>query len=91
MNKTDIIKETAYNLGITKKAAGQVVDEVFYVITQAMNRGDKVKINGFATLFTREYPATEIKSPFNGAQITLKPRRLPKARFSKRFKDALSV
>ena len=52
MNKKELIAKIAEKMGTTKKAAGEQLDVIVEVITDALKAGETVKITGFGAFST---------------------------------------
>ncbi|MBI4975483.1 HU family DNA-binding protein [Candidatus Peregrinibacteria bacterium] len=50
MTKQDLVAGSAESAGVTKKAAGAVLDSVLGMITKSLKKGENVTITGFGTL-----------------------------------------
>jgi type IV pilus assembly protein PilZ len=50
MNKTELIKQIAERNAISQRAAGAVLNAMLEAMTEALGRGDRVRIRGFGSL-----------------------------------------
>ena len=57
MKKSDFIVEVAKKSGLSQVKAGEVVNTMLDVITEALKSGDKVTLTGFGTFEVRERAA----------------------------------
>lgn len=49
MNKSELIERIADEAGITKKEASKVLDATLKVISNALNNGDLIQVEGFGS------------------------------------------
>ena len=63
-------------VGITKKDAGEMVDEVFRLMRGALADGDKVKISGFGNFVVRDKSARRGRNPQTNEEIVIARRRV---------------
>lgn len=63
INKTDLQRELAHKLGLTRTDADMGVELVLETIKQALRSGDEVKINGFGVFEVRERAARMGRNP----------------------------
>ena len=94
MNKTELIakiaeKMTTEEAKMTKKAAGECLDAVVEVITEAMVAGEDVKIAGFGTFTVVERSQRQGRNPQTGEAITIEASRAPKFKASSTLKAAI--
>ena len=77
MNKNEFIDRVAEMAGINKAEAARTVDAVFDAITDALRKGDDVRLVGFGTFSATKRPAREGRNPdsgFDAAQIRRRQR-----------------
>ncbi len=60
----------------SKKEASEVVDSVFEVIKQHLERGEKVKVSGFGNFVVHEKQPRRGRNPQTGETITIRGRRV---------------
>ena len=63
MNKVELISRMAEIEETTKKAAGEHLDAVVTAISEALAKGEEVKISGFGTFSVTERAAREGRNP----------------------------
>lgn len=90
LNKTDLIDTLASATGLAKKDAATAVDGVLAAITDALKKGDEVRLVGFGTFTVSERAATKGRDPRTGETIDIAASRQAKFRASKGLKDALN-
>ncbi len=77
MTKADIV-ETVYEKvgGFSKKEAAEVVESVFSMIKNTLERGEKIKISGFGNFQVRDKNERVGRNPQTGEEITISARRV---------------
>lgn len=90
MNKKDLVKAMAEQLGTTQKAAAEQLDAVLDVITAALVAGEDVKLAGFGTFSVTERAAREGRNPATGETIQIAASKAPKFKAAKALKDLIN-
>lgn len=90
MNRAEMIDTVATQANLTKADAGKVIDSIFAAITDALSRGDEVKLAGFGNFSVADRPERPGKNPRTGEPITIPASRQPKFKPGKALKDALN-
>lgn len=91
MNKKMLIDKYAEKMETTKKAAGEQLDALLEVLTEALSSGEEVKISGFGTFSVTERPAREGRNPATGETIQIAASKSPKFKAAKALKDAVNA
>lgn len=90
MNKNEFIDRVAEMAGINKAEATRVVDAVFDAITDALRKGDEVRLVGFGTFSAARRKEREGRNPRTGETIKIPASTQPKFSSGKALKDALN-
>ncbi|MCX8506707.1 MAG: HU family DNA-binding protein [Alphaproteobacteria bacterium] len=90
MNKNELIAAVAEHTGMTKVASGEAVDAVFDSITQALKKGEEVRLVGFGTFAVTARKASEGRNPRTGEKIKIKASKQPKFKAGKGLRDAVN-
>lgn len=90
MNKAELISRVAEVNETTKKAAGEQVDAIVAVITEALASGEEVAISGFGKFSVTKRAAREGRNPQTGETIQIAASKSPKFKASKALKDAVN-
>ena len=77
MNKTELIEAIAKEANLSKKDAEAALNAYTYVVTKALQKGDKVALVGFGTYEVRERAAREGKNPQTGEAIQIEAAKVP--------------
>jgi DNA-binding protein HU-beta len=90
MTKQDLVNTAADKAGVTKKAAGEVLDAILSAITASLKKGENVTITGFGTFRVSARAARTGVNPRNPSQkIKIPAMKLPAFKAGKSLKDAV--
>ena len=90
MNKNDLVAVVAGAAGLSKADSAKAVDGVFGAITDALKKGDEVRLVGFGTFAVSERASSEGRNPRTGAKISIPASKQPKFKAGKGLKDAVN-
>ena len=71
MNKTELIDAIAAETGLSKKDADAALKSFINVVSDALQKKEKVQLIGFGTFETSERAARTGHNPANGEQIKI--------------------
>jgi integration host factor subunit alpha len=77
-------------VGVTKKEAGSLVDEVFGLMRDRLIDGEKVKISGFGNFVVRDKAARRGRNPQTSEEIIIARRRVLTFRPSQVLRSVLN-
>ena len=89
MNKQELIGVVAETTGLGRSDAVRAVEGVFDAISNALKRGDEVRLVGFGTFSVSKRKASTGRNPRTGEPIQIKASSQPKFRPGKALKDAV--
>lgn len=90
MTKQDLVANAAQAAGVTKKAAGEVLESVLGQITKTLKKGETITITGFGTFRVSHRAARTGVNPRNpGQKIKIPAMKLPAFKAGKSLKDAV--
>ncbi len=90
MTKQDLVDAAAKATGVTKKAAGDVLEAVLANITKSLKKGENVTVTGFGTFRISKRAARTGVNPRNPSQkIKIPAMKLPAFKSGKSLKDAV--
>lgn len=89
MTKVELIAAVAATAGLTKKDAEKAVSATLDVITEALQKGDKVSLVGFGTFEVRERKERQGRNPQTREPMTIPASKLPAFSAGKGLKDAV--
>ena len=89
MTKVELIAAVAATAGLTKKDAEKAVSATLDVITEALQKGDKVSLVGFGTFEVRERKERQGRNPQTREPMTIPASKLPAFSAGKALKDSV--
>jgi DNA-binding protein HU-beta len=87
MNKQDLIGAVAETTGLGRGDATRAVEAVFDTISDALKRGDEVRLVGFGSFSVSRRAASTGRNPRTGEPMQIKASAQPKFRAGKVLKD----
>ena len=91
MTKIDIIQDVYEKLGFSKKDSADIVDLIFELMKDHLERGEKVKISGFGNFVVRTKKPRIGRNPQTGEEIEISARRVCSFKPSQVLKNSLNV
>jgi DNA-binding protein HU-beta len=85
-----LVATVVSNTGFRKGDAEKAVDSLLAAITDALKRGDEVRLTGFGTFTVATSAAKQARNPRTGEPVTVAASRQPKFKAGKALKDALN-
>lgn len=90
MNKQELIDAVANGSGLTKSAAQAAVDALFASITEALKKGEEVRLVGFGSFSVSQRAASEGRNPRTGEKIQIPASKQPKFSAGQSLKTAVN-
>lgn len=90
MTKVDIVSSVYEKVGFSKKEAMRVVETIFDILKEALERGEKVKISGFGNFMVRNKRARRGRNPQTGDDIEISSRKILSFKPSQVLKNELN-
>jgi DNA-binding protein HU-beta len=90
MNRSELVDIVASKSGFRRGDAEKVVDSLLTAITDALTRGDEVRLTGFGAFTVATRAARQARNPQTGETVTVAASRQPKFKVGKALKDALN-
>ena len=90
MTKVDIIESIYEKVGFSKKEVAKIVESVFDIIKDSLEREDKIKISGFGNFVVRKKRSRRGRNPQTGTDIEITARRILTFKPSQVLKAALN-
>ncbi|KTR84934.1 DNA-binding protein HU-beta [Novosphingobium fluoreni] len=90
MNKNDLISAVAGTSGLTRNDAVKAVEGVFDAISDALKKGEEVRLVGFGTFSVAKRKASTGRNPRTGEAMEIKASSQPKFKAGKVLKDAVN-
>jgi integration host factor subunit alpha len=91
MTKADIIESVYERVGFSKKESAEIVEYVFDLLKDALERGEKVKISGFGNFQVRYKRSRIGRNPQTGAALEIASRHRLTFRLSQVLKAELNT
>ena len=86
----ELISALVDRVDLSRATAGKALEALVSVVTDALKRGDEVRIAGFGSFAISERAERQGRNPQTGAQITIAASRAAKFTAGKAVKDALN-
>ena len=87
MNKSELVAAIAASTGKTKKDTEVVVDAVVDLITEALAKGDSVRLIGFGSFIVKDRPARERRNPRTGEVLNVAASKAPAFKAGKELRE----
>ncbi|MFA5701837.1 MAG: integration host factor subunit alpha [Desulfuromonas sp.] len=76
MTKADLVENVYYKTGFSKKESAEIVEAVFELMKQTLERGDKIKIAGFGNFEVKQKATRRGRNPQTGEEIEISARKI---------------
>ncbi len=76
MTKADIVQRVYEKVGLSKKESGELVEQVFDILKDTIESGEKIKIAGFGNFVVMKKAARRGRNPQTGEAMTIEARRI---------------
>jgi len=90
VNKNELISSMASTAGLTKADAGKALDAFIASVTNALKKGNEVRLVGFGTFAVSKRAATTGRNPRTGETIKIKARKQAKFKAGKTLQDSVN-
>ena len=90
MNKGELAAAVAERTQMSRSQAMEVVGAIFESISEALKKGEEVRVPGFGNFVVTERGASTGRNPQTGAPMEIKASKQAKFRPGKSLKDALN-
>ncbi len=88
MNKQDLANQVADTTGLARADAARVIDVFLDTITDALARGEEVRLVGFGSFVAGQRKASTGRNPRTGEPMDLAASVVPKFRVGRNLKEA---
>ena len=86
VTKADLIDNLFNTLGINKREAKEIVELLFEEMSQALAKGEDIKLSGFGVFALRDKSARPGRNPKTGKEVIIPPRRVVTFRSGEKLK-----
>ena len=76
MTKAELVEIVKEKTGFTWQETAAFVEQVFQILKETLERGEKIKISGFGNFVTREKRPRKGRNPKTGERIMISGRRV---------------
>jgi integration host factor subunit alpha len=76
MTKVDIVENIYEKVGFSKKEVAKIVETIFDIIKENLQKEDKIKISGFGNFVIRKKRSRRGRNPQTGDDIEISSRRI---------------
>ncbi|MDH4467240.1 MAG: integration host factor subunit alpha [Bacteriovoracaceae bacterium] len=90
LTKANIVDQIHDELGISKKEAADLVDQVFKIMKETLGKGEKIKISGFGNFIIRDKSTRLGRNPQTGESMNITARRVLTFRPSQILKEDIT-
>ena len=90
MNRKELVSALANQTSGSRADADRNVTALIEIISQTLDKGDKITLSGFGTFGVRDRAARIGRNPKNGAAVQIKASRIPTFKASDHLKTALN-
>lgn len=91
MNRTELVAAMAEKTQLSKKDADLALKAFIDVVSEEMQKGEKVQLVGFGTFEVSERAAREGRNPKTGETMTISASKSPKFKVGKALKDLVNA
>ncbi len=90
MTKAELVETVYQKVGLSKKESAEIVNTLFELIKETLERGEKIKISGFGNFVVREKKSRVGRNPQTGEEMEIAARRVLTFRPSQVLKNMLN-
>lgn len=76
MTKADMVKIICEKMGFALKESTEIVDQVFEIMKETLEGGEKIKISGFGNFNIRAKRPRKGRNPKSGEEMVISGRRV---------------
>ena len=91
MNRTELVAAMAEKSQLSKKDAESALKAFIDVVSEEMQKGEKIQLVGFGTFEVSERAAREGRNPQTGETMTIAASKSPKFKAGKALKDSVNA
>ena len=91
LTRMDLSEAVFREMGLSRNESAQLVESVLDHMSDALVRGEQVKISSFGTFSVREKSARVGRNPKTGEEVPIQPRRVLTFRPSHLMKDRVAA
>lgn len=89
LTRADIAERLNQEIGLSKAESAALLDQVLDNITDALVRGENVKLSGFGSFLLRDKKERIGRNPKTGVEVPITPRRVLTFRASQMARESI--
>lgn len=90
MTKADLIESVSERVGFSKKEAAEMVELVFDILKDNLEKQENIKISGFGNFIVRQKNTRKGRNPQTGQEIKISARNVVTFKTSQVLRNALN-
>lgn len=90
MTKADIVEIICEKIGFTAKESVEIVDQLFELMKETLEKGGKIKISGFGNFTVHKKRPRKGRNPQTGEELVISGRRVLSFKPSNILRKALN-
>ena len=91
LTRMDLAEAVYHEVGLSRKAAADLVDQTLEEICKVLERGETVKLSTFGNFAVRSKRARMGRNPKTGVEVPITPRKVLVFRASHILKDKMNA
>ena len=91
LTRMDLSEAVFREVGLSRNESAELVERVLDLMSDALVRGEQVKISSFGTFSVRDKAARVGRNPKTGEEVPIEPRRVLTFRPSHLMKDRVAA
>lgn len=89
MTRADLAEALHRKVGLSRAESANMVEQILNHMTEALQRGENVKLSGFGTFVLRDKGERIGRNPKTGIEVPIAPRRVLTFRASQMMRDRI--
>jgi integration host factor subunit alpha len=89
MTRADLAEALHRKVGLSRAESADMVEQILDHMTEALQRGENVKVSGFGTFVLRDKGERIGRNPKTGVEVPIAPRRVLTFRASQMMRDRI--
>lgn len=90
LTRADLAERLNGKVGLSRAESARMVETILDLMSDALARGENVKISGFGTFVLRDKTARVGRNPKTGVEVPISPRRVLTFRPSQIMRDHIA-
>ena len=90
MTKAELVKIICEKMGFASKESTEIIEQVFSILKETLEGGEKIKISGFGNFVVRQKRPRKGRNPQTGEEMVISERRIVTFKPSNVLRKALN-